>query len=113
MKDRTIPVTSAAGNIGTAIRPLLRQENACVRLMDVKRIPEPLDGEEPFCADICSSGAIDEVMRGVDGVVHLACIPDEAEWPAIRDVNIDGTSMSWIPREREEFDVSSSQARTM
>jgi uronate dehydrogenase len=91
MKERTILLTGAAGNIGTAIRPFLRREYARVRLTDLRPITELADGEEPVCADIRSPAAMDEVTRGVDAVVHLAGIPDEAEWRAIRDVNIDGT----------------------
>lgn len=91
MKEKTILVTGAAGNIGSAIRPLLRAQYARVRLVDIKPAAEPRDGEECITADIRSPGAIHEAMRGVDGVVHLAGIPDEDEWHAIRDVNIDGT----------------------
>jgi uronate dehydrogenase len=91
MKDRTILLTGAAGKIGSAIRPFLRQQYARIRLMDVKPVTEPLEGEAPVCADIRSAEAIYEVMRGVDAVAHFAGIPDEARWSSTRDVNIDGT----------------------
>lgn len=91
MKNKTILLTGAAGKIGNAIRPFLRREYARVRLLDIKPVPKPLESEESIVADIRSPDAMHEVMRDVDSAVHLAGIPDEDEWPAIRDVNIDGT----------------------
>jgi uronate dehydrogenase len=91
VKHKTILLTGAAGKIGSAIRPVLRREYARVRLLDIRPATEPLESEEAIVADIRSPDAMHEAMRDVDSVVHLAGIPDEAEWRVIRDANIDGT----------------------
>jgi uronate dehydrogenase len=90
-KQTTVLLTGAAGIIGSAIRPHLRAAYENVRLLDIKPVPEPRDGEETVIADIRSLDAMRHAMAGIDCVVHLAGIPDEDAWPAIRDANIDGT----------------------
>ncbi|MDT4893712.1 MAG: uronate dehydrogenase [Pseudonocardiales bacterium] len=82
---RTVLITGAAGKIGTALRERLPLSGWAIRPFD----REPLDGGVQ--GDITSPSDLDAAMAGVDAVVHLAGIPTEAPWPAIRAANIDGT----------------------
>ncbi len=50
---------------------------------------EPVPGG--IVGDITRPADLDAAMAGVEAVVHLAGMPTEAPWPAIRDANIEGT----------------------
>jgi uronate dehydrogenase len=91
MSEVEVLITGAAGRIGTAIRPLLRQHYGRVRLLDQRPVPDPQPGEEVVAADIRSLEAMTAAMKGARRIVHLAAFPEENTWPRIRDVNIDGT----------------------
>src|ERR1017187_4308200 len=91
MREVDVLVTGAAGQIASAIRPILRSRYRSIRLADVNPVADPQPGEEVVAADICSLPAMTAAMDGVRRVVHLAAIPDEDAWPRIRDTNIDGT----------------------
>jgi uronate dehydrogenase len=80
----TVLVTGAAGLIGTFLRNSLPDLGWQLRCTDVKAA----DGVE--VADVASEQALDEVVPGVDAIVHLAAQPVEAPWPVIRDANLDG-----------------------
>jgi uronate dehydrogenase len=84
-------VTGAAGVIGKAVRPALRGRYDEVRLVDRVAIVDTAANERPIQADIRDIDAMAAAMDGVDCVLHLAAIPDEAAWHRIRDANIDGT----------------------
>jgi len=81
----TVLLTGAAGTIGTALRPGLRELGWALRCVDL------VAGPDITVVDIASADALDEVMPGVDAVVHLAGQPVEAPWPVIRRANLDGT----------------------
>ena len=83
-------MTGAAGVIGTAIRPYLLERYRSVRLLDHRDIPLPQSGEDIVVADIRSAEAMELAMQGIDCVIHLAGIPKDDTWPALRDANIDG-----------------------
>lgn len=80
----TVLLTGAAGNIGSALLPRLRDLGWTVRAFDRVPVPDGLVG------DLGSTADLDRAMNGVDAVVHLAGIPNEQPWPLLRDANVDG-----------------------
>ncbi|MEA3130344.1 MAG: uronate dehydrogenase, partial [Paraburkholderia sp.] len=82
-------ITGAAGHIGRVLRAGF-QGHYELRLADIAPQAEAQAGEEIVTADITQLEQLVPVMKGVDVVVHLAGIPDEARWERIRDMNIEG-----------------------
>ena len=70
---RTVLVTGAAGRVGSAIRPYLRDRYA-LRLFDRVPVPVPHDQETVVVGDLVSPDAVRGAVYGVDAVVHLACV---------------------------------------
>jgi nucleoside-diphosphate-sugar epimerase len=81
----TVLLTGAAGTIGTALRDRLPGLGWALRCTDLS------DQDGIVAADITSADALDEVVPGVEAIVHLAGQPVEAPWPVIRERNLDGT----------------------
>jgi uronate dehydrogenase len=69
----TILVTGAAGRVASVVRPHLRQRYR-VRLLDLVRAQDPEAGEEVAVGDLNDGAFLREQLRGVDGVLHLACV---------------------------------------
>ncbi|ADV68294.1 NAD-dependent epimerase/dehydratase family protein [Deinococcus maricopensis] len=91
-----ILITGAAGEIGRALRAQLPAlfpdtERPTLRLTDIAPLGEAGAGEEVMQADLTDAAQMLEVLRGVDGVVHLGGIPNEHTYDMIRRVNMDGT----------------------
>jgi uronate dehydrogenase len=87
---KRILITGAAGQIGTALRKGLRGSYPLIRLLDVAPLGESEAGEELTKADIRDAGAIEGAMAGIDCVVHLAGVPEEAAWDKVLPLNIEG-----------------------
>src|SRR3954451_10036050 len=85
-------ITGAAGRIGTVLREGLRDEVEELRLSDIVE-PQGLTGNETYArADLTDQGAVDRAVEGVDAVVHLGAVPDEAPLAEIAGPNLHGTS---------------------
>lgn len=80
----TVLLTGAAGTIGSALAPRLRELGWAVRAFDRVATPDGIVG------DLGSPADLDAAMAGVDAVVHLAGVPTERPWPELRDANVDG-----------------------
>ena len=84
-------LTGAAGRVGSAIRPYLRDRYA-LRLFDLVPVPDPHDQETVIVGDLASPDAVRDAVRGVDAVVHLACVHGLAlRFESSLDVNFRGT----------------------
>ena len=83
-----ILITGAAGRIGSYLRAGLPTLGWSLRLLDAAAID---DAEGAVRADIRDGAAVESAMAGVDAVVHLAGIPNEAGFPELLAMNIDGT----------------------
>ena len=87
---KTVLITGAAGDVGTHLRRELAGRYL-LRVSDRKAITDLREGETFMAGDVTRLDDMLDVTRGVQAIVHLGGIPVEADWPAIRDVNIDGT----------------------
>jgi len=78
-------ITGAAGRIGTVLTAGLTSHE--LRLTDVAEIDDPRFAK----ADLTDQAAIDAVVEGMDAVVHLGAVPDEAPFEQIAGPNLHGT----------------------
>ena len=86
----TVLITGAAGGIGTRMRQLLKGIYPRLILSD-RETPKNLTSEEEFiAADLTEMSAMEKVLKGVDGVLHLGGRAMEAEWDTIHNANIVG-----------------------
>jgi uronate dehydrogenase len=83
-------ITGAAGAIGTVLRPALRDGLAELRLSDVVEVDDLAANETFARADLTDFDAIQRAVAGVDAVVHLGAIPNEAAWDVIAGPNLHG-----------------------
>jgi len=84
-------ITGAGGGIGRSLRETLRGIYPVLRLSDRVPIAPARDKEELDQTDIADMGAVEKMVAGVDGIVHLGGISGESTWEAILQGNIIGT----------------------
>jgi uronate dehydrogenase len=84
-------ITGASGRIGTVLRKAMLPETARLVLIDVVP-PSDLDARESAPdAELGDPASLRAALQGVDGVVHLAAMPDEADFHDLVEANIIGT----------------------
>jgi uronate dehydrogenase len=81
-------VTGAAGRIGTYLWRGLPERGWRLRLLDVRAIDGAAD---MVVADVRDERRVEDAMRGVDAVVHLAGHATEAPVDEILTANVEGT----------------------
>ena len=86
-----VVLTGAAGGIGRALRPPLRDFASLVRLLDMEPIEDVAAGEEARCFDLTDLGRTREALSGMDAVVHLAAVPTEDSYDRIAEANLRAT----------------------
>jgi uronate dehydrogenase len=91
VKAKRVLITGAAGAIGSVIRHGIAGQYEHVRLMDIKPIDDISADESFVLADLLDAARLDEAVKGIDSIVHLAGVPREAEWAKILPNNIAGT----------------------
>ena len=74
MSGITVAVTGAAGFLGRALTPVLRDDPAVGSLVAVDLRPGDTTGVEWRTADVRDRSAVAEALRGADVVVHLAAV---------------------------------------
>ncbi len=90
MEPRRVLITGARGKVGSVMRPGLRDGLDELRLSDLEA-PDALVGPETFfAADLSDADAIARAVEGVDAVVHLGAVPDEAAFELIAGPNLHG-----------------------
>jgi len=87
---KRILITGAAGQIGRALRNGLRGSYSLIRLLDIAPLGAAESGEELSTTDIGDITALEKAMTGIDCVVHLAGVPEEAAWEKVLPLNIEG-----------------------
>jgi uronate dehydrogenase len=90
MMNRVL-ITGAGGGIGRALRETLRGVYPILRLSDRVALAPAGAGEEVDRTDITDMAAVEKMVAGVDGIVHLGGISGESDWPTILSGNIVGT----------------------
>ena len=70
-------ITGAAGEIGSVIRPALRDTARALRLHDRNPITDLAPGEEAMTGNITDPVVAEAMTRDVDCVIHLAGVPRE------------------------------------
>jgi uronate dehydrogenase len=83
-------ITGAAGAIGSVLRPPLRDGRAELRLSDVEDVTDLAANETFVRADLTDFDAVQRAVDGVDAVVHLGAIPNEAAFDVIAGPNLHG-----------------------
>lgn len=97
---RTVAITGGAGYVGSALVPRLLARGYDVRVLDLlwygRHFLEGLPGPgrlEIIEGDIRDRDAVTQAFRGVDAVIHLACISNDPSFeldPALgRSINLD------------------------
>ena len=80
-------VTGAAGAVGRCVVARLEGAVRSLALLD----SAPLDGADSMQVDVRDVAAMLRATVGLDGIVHLAAVPDEADFDDLVDVNVLGT----------------------
>jgi uronate dehydrogenase len=89
-KAQRVLLTGAAGGIGTRLRTLLKGDYRELRLSDVS-VPKNLGKDESFVqADLADMAAVEKIVKGVDGIIHLGGVSIEKPWEMIHPANIVG-----------------------
>jgi uronate dehydrogenase len=83
-------ITGAGGGIGRSLRETLRGVYPVLRVSDRVPLAPARDGEEVDQTDIADMAAVEKMVAGVDGIVHLGGISGENSWEKILEGNIVG-----------------------
>jgi uronate dehydrogenase len=84
-------MTGAAGIIGRHLRATLSDKFDDLLLLDVVPIDELAPHERSAQLDVRDLDALCEAVAGLDGVIHLGGLADEADFHDLADINIVGT----------------------
>ena len=90
MAMNRVLITGAGGGIGRSLRETLRGVYPVLRVSDRAALAPARDGEEVDRADIADMAAVERMVEGVDGIVHLGGISGENSWEKILEGNIIG-----------------------
>lgn len=83
-------ITGAAGGLGTLCRARLSHLAETLRLSDIADLGEAAPHEELVQCDLGDKDAVEALVAGCDGIVHLGGRSVEDTWQSIRNANIDG-----------------------
>jgi len=64
-------LTGAAGALGRVLRPRLKAHCQTLRVSDISALEAAKTGEEVMPVALQDAQAVDALLEGVDGVVHL------------------------------------------
>src|SRR3954468_1385336 len=90
MEPRRVLITGARGKIGSVLRPALRAQVDELRLSDLSDVDDLVAPETSVPADLTDFDAVQRAVEGVDAVVHLGAVPDEAPFEQIAGPNLHG-----------------------
>jgi uronate dehydrogenase len=90
VESMRVLLTGAAGGVGTMLRSLLKGVYSELRLSDIAE-PQGLGKDENFVpADLADMAAVEKVVKGIDGIIHLGGVSIEKPWEMIHQANIVG-----------------------
>jgi uronate dehydrogenase len=87
---RRVLITGAGGGIGRHLRESLRGVYPILRLSDRVAVAPARDNEEIDRTELGDMAAVERMVDGVDGIIHLGGHSGEAPWPVILESNIVG-----------------------
>ncbi len=87
---QNVLITGAAGDVGSRLRKLLKGVYPRVRLSDLRRPADLSPDEEFVAADLSDFAAVEQIVAGMDGIIHLGGHSVEGPWPVILNANIVG-----------------------
>ena len=89
--SKRVLITGAAGRIGKTLVSGLWDRYE-LRLMYHRTVPEPQERDDVFVAPITDLGKLEQIVSGVDAIVHMAGNPNvDASWEDVLEANIEGT----------------------
>ena len=83
-------ITGANGNLGSVCRKQLKTLAKTLRLSDRSGLGDAADHEEIVCCDLSDQSAVEALVEGCDGIVHMGGKDREGKWETIRNSNIEG-----------------------
>lgn len=83
-------LTGAAGSLGRVLRPRLKAHCQTLRVSDISALEPAQAGEEVVPTALQDAQAVDKLLVGVDGVVHLGGVSVERPFDEILPANIVG-----------------------
>lgn len=83
-------ITGANGNLGAVCRERLHHIAETIRLSARKGLGDAAQHEEIVYCDLGDKPAVEALVDGCDGIVHMGGQATEAPWETIRNANIDG-----------------------
>ncbi|WP_439121898.1 NAD-dependent epimerase/dehydratase family protein [Marivita sp.] len=83
-------ITGATGNLGVVCREGLKPLAETIRLSDRSGLTDAAEHEEIVHCDLGDKHAVEALVEGCDGIVHLGGQSVEATWETVRNANIDG-----------------------
>jgi uncharacterized protein YbjT (DUF2867 family) len=89
-----ILITGAAGRIGTALAPLLRDRGHTLRLLDLEQPPAAGPDDEAVLGSVTDEAVMREAAEGVDLLVHLASFASDREWRRMIDTNLESVRVA-------------------
>lgn len=96
-----VVMTGAAGGVGTMLRPLLRGRFDELILSDRVAIEDLAEGERFEPADLTDLAAMERLLAGADGLIHLGGQSVEAPWDPVLQANIIGLHNSYEAARRQ------------
>ncbi len=86
-----VALSGASGNIGQVLRPALLKLGVGLRSAGGRRALTPLAPEEEVChGDLCDAAFVDQLLAGVDVLIHMAATSVERPLPEIIENNLRG-----------------------
>ncbi|MEM7024832.1 MAG: NAD(P)-dependent oxidoreductase [Pseudomonadota bacterium] len=96
-----VVMTGAAGGVGTMIRPHLRAFVDQLVLSDRVAVTD-VEGPESFSqVDITDLAAMERLLEGADGLIHLGGQSVEGSWDAVLNANIIGLHNTYEAARRQ------------
>jgi uronate dehydrogenase len=84
-------MTGGAGRIGGRLRAELAAQVGLIRTFDRVAAADLRPNEETVVGELSDMAALEAAMQGMDGVVHLAAVPNEQPFETMLQNNVVGT----------------------